>query len=986
MPGDNIYPDLSNDKFDIQYARLKGLSSDLRASFGVVTEGRLPAFETPSDDDTGLMRFGVAAEDFAAAENRQFDWSGYNFVLGQSGATSNYWKYVDADKKIESYFDDGSSLYNTGRISLASGITKHFWETGNYGDQYGTMEIATSTGVFNSSGFTGLFNSTNAETWFVFTAGDYGEEDDIAVIDFETSRSTNMFTRAHWGNSVTADGFTNAGIYLQTKSSSGGTYKGIFIGLNSDIQFENYPNTRDDGDATRFLTTDSSGNVKLMDVDLSSVANQNLFSSIAVSGQTTVTANSTTTTLNLVAGSNVTITTDNTTKSITINSSAGGSGAVNTGAQYKAAYYPSAGTTVDDWVGVNFGQSNLNTQIVSQATTEVLLELKAITSQSANILNISSSSGTGNLISVDASGNALFAARARFTGLVSGTAASIDRVDIGVEAGTPRMYFEDSGSTIWAIDNSGGIFRWFTPGVVRFDISTASASFATGLTVGLILGGASSLRQFVVIEDNATNNAVTVLQRLTHTTSGTPGVGIGAGMEFMVETSAGNNEIGARIDAVTTNVSSGTEAFDIVFRTMTGGAAVTESLRIKDDGKLQIQSIAQDDAETKIVVWNSTDKILEWRDASTLGGGGGYTNLTQFVAQTAWRVFYSDGSGDVQELAIGASGDVLTSNGTAAAPSWQTPGSGSITADNGLTMSTSTNVQLGGTLLQDTTIDATSAYSLNITGSRTDGQGVLNVFNTSAGTLDHAIYGETAATLGRAVYGNATNNGVGVYGNGQIAGIFGQSSGGYGGNFTSIDGIAIYGLSNMTATNTVVPILQISRGTSGTAANGIGGSLDFFNQMVTTGSVISNQIISKLTDATAASVTSQLIITGVDSATTRDLLRLASAGTSFFTETFVINNSINNAQVLWADMGGAVSNIKIGDVPSSANSTLLQVNDNTRIISVTAGEGFRITPMSAAAASSITPAEGTLVVVNTTNGTFTSVGIWCYENGSWNKL
>ena len=50
---------------------------------------------------------------------------------------------------------------------------------------------------------------------------------------------------------------------------------------------------------------------------------------------------------------------------------------------------------------------------------------------------------------------------------------------------------------------------------------------------------------------------------------------------------------------------------------------------------------------------------------------GGYTNLTQFVAQTAHRTFYSDASGDVQELAHGTAGFVLTSNGASANPSWQ---------------------------------------------------------------------------------------------------------------------------------------------------------------------------------------------------------------------------------------------------------------------------------------------------------------------------
>lgn len=51
---------------------------------------------------------------------------------------------------------------------------------------------------------------------------------------------------------------------------------------------------------------------------------QNLFSKISVSGQTDVSPNSATTALTVIAGSNVTITTDNTAKSFTINAASGG--------------------------------------------------------------------------------------------------------------------------------------------------------------------------------------------------------------------------------------------------------------------------------------------------------------------------------------------------------------------------------------------------------------------------------------------------------------------------------------------------------------------------------------------------------------------------------------------------------------------------------------------------------------------------------------
>lgn len=48
-------------------------------------------------------------------------------------------------------------------------------------------------------------------------------------------------------------------------------------------------------------------------------------------------------------------------------------------------------------------------------------------------------------------------------------------------------------------------------------------------------------------------------------------------------------------------------------------------------------------------------------------------SLTQFVGNTAWRVFYSDADGDITELALGADGTFLKSNGAAAAPTFATP-------------------------------------------------------------------------------------------------------------------------------------------------------------------------------------------------------------------------------------------------------------------------------------------------------------------------
>jgi len=77
-----------------------------------------------------------------------------------------------------------------------------------------------------------------------------------------------------------------------------------------------------------------------------------------------------------------------------------------------------------------------------------------------------------------------------------------------------------------------------------------------------------------------TTNAVVFPFKLSQITSGTPANGLGVGMQFEVETSAGNNEIGATMEVVTTDVSSGSEDFKIVFKAMAAGSAAAEMLSL----------------------------------------------------------------------------------------------------------------------------------------------------------------------------------------------------------------------------------------------------------------------------------------------------------------------------------------------------------------------------------------------------------------------
>ena len=74
------------------------------------------------------------------------------------------------------------------------------------------------------------------------------------------------------------------------------------------------------------------------------------------------------------------------------------------------------------------------------------------------------------------------------------------------------------------------------------------------------------------------------------------------------------------------------------------------------------------------VCLDNTDGAAVWTE-TTLAGSG-YTNLTSFVDQTAWRVFYSNADGDVVELALGADGTYFGSNGATAAPTFSVPAGG----------------------------------------------------------------------------------------------------------------------------------------------------------------------------------------------------------------------------------------------------------------------------------------------------------------------
>jgi hypothetical protein len=192
-------------------------------------------------------------------------------------------------------------------------------------------------------------------------------------------------------------------------------------------------------------------------------------------------------------------------------------------------------------------------------------------------------------------------------------------------------------------------------------------------------------------------------------------------------------------------------------------------------------------------------------------------------------------------LAVDASGNVIE----------RAMGITGITADNGLTASTSTNVQLGGTLSANTTI-AAGTFFLQFTG--TNSGGIIRASSTSGAGASSAISG--SGTSGSGISGTSSTGSGGVFSSTSGYGLYAQSTSGVGAKVVVFP----------SSTNTVIPVIELQRVTSGTAANGIGGSIDFMSQIDNGSLATSNQIISKWTNVAALSRTSQFEIWGVNSA------------------------------------------------------------------------------------------------------------------------
>lgn len=256
---------------------------------------------------------------------------------------------VDANNKIEIDSATAKTVVTLNGVTAATiGDTRTVLPSVRIGASGSTYDLPTARGT--ADGQVPVFDSaTNGATWKELDVADLtGDSDDI------TEGTTNLFltsaertklggieagaevnVNADW-NAVSGDAQILNKPTLATVATTG-SYTDL---SNKPTIVSSVTGTApivSSGGTTPAIsitaaTTSAAGSMssadksKLDGIAAGAEVNQNAFSNVAVSGQTTVAADSKTDTLTLVAGSNITITTDAATDSITIASSGGGGG------------------------------------------------------------------------------------------------------------------------------------------------------------------------------------------------------------------------------------------------------------------------------------------------------------------------------------------------------------------------------------------------------------------------------------------------------------------------------------------------------------------------------------------------------------------------------------------------------------------------------------------------------------------------------------
>jgi hypothetical protein len=506
------------------------LSTDGNGNLSFVSPNNISTTDNLTEGSNNLYFTNVRADARADLRIAAADISDLNNVNATSPSTGNalIWNGVSgqweagavaSSQNLFATFtaDSGSTTANTTTDTLTvtggTGIT-----TSISGD---TLTITATGGggtqnVFASIAVAGQNSVAADSTTDILT---FAEGDGLTIttnnltdtVTFAVDNA-NKFTSVVSDNGTVTPSTTNDALTLSGGTGIGTIVAGNTVTINNDAP--NWLNiAADSGTATANTTTDTltitggTGISTAIVGDTLTINNStalNNFSTISITGQGDVVADQTADTLTLVAGSNITITTDPSSDAITINASAGagGSGTVTSGLAGRIAYYANTGTTVaatSSGMSWNNGTNTLTVQNMNiTGTTGSITSTGTITADTIDANTIQSSSA--GVPTFESGSDIIFSAPGEIR--VNGTKITQLGDPTNAQDAATKKYVDENTLTSFGIGADDSTIRTVGPGetvkIIGGTNVTTSSDAEGNITIDASVSGANAFGSFVI--------------------------------------------------------------------------------------------------------------------------------------------------------------------------------------------------------------------------------------------------------------------------------------------------------------------------------------------------------------------------------------------------------------------------------------------------------------------------------------------------------